>query len=87
LPSFGELVFFASPRRKQKKIDCGHRFGFAKLPSLRTVFRAQREIELAATCGCAASNMQALVSQKTALRSAAPADGQQDGEFVVKMLL
>jgi len=31
--------------------------------------------------------MQALVSQKTALRSAAPADGQQDGEFVVKMLL
>ena len=47
---------------------------FAKLPSLRTVFRAQREIGLAATCGCAASNMQALVPRKTTLRSAAPAE-------------
>ena len=75
--SFGDLVFFVSPKkRKQKKGDCGHRFGFAKLPSLHAVFRAQREIGLAATCGCAASNMQALVSRKTTLRSATPAENE-----------
>jgi len=30
-----------------------------------------------ATCGCAASNMQALISRKTALHSAAPAEQAQ----------
>ena len=83
--SFGDLVFFVSPKkRKQKKGDCGHRFGFAKLSSLRVVFRAQREIGLAATCGCAASNMQALVLRKTTLRSAAPAENDCNLTICVK---
>ena len=80
--SFGDLVFFVSPKkRKQKKGDCGHRFSFAKLPSLCTVFRVQRETGLAATCGCAASNMQALVPRKPVLRSAVPAEGREAQPF------
>jgi len=41
----GHFLFFASPKkRKQKKSDCGHRFGFAKLPSLRAIFRAGSQL-------------------------------------------
>jgi len=82
----GHFLSLLRQRKKAKKGDCGHRFGFAKLPSLRTVFRAQREIGLAATCGCAASGMQALIPRKTALRSAVPAGGAAlyvCGEFSV----
>ena len=61
-------------RKEAKKGDCGRRFGFAKLPSLHAVFRAQREIGLAATCSYAASGMQALVPRKTVFRSAVPAE-------------
>ena len=42
-----KLVLLRRPRflclakeKEAKEGDCGHRFGFAKLPSLRTVFRA-----------------------------------------------
>ena len=49
----GHFLFFASPKkRKQKKGDCGHRFGFAKLPSLRTVFRAGSQLAAAPLRTC-----------------------------------
>ena len=41
----GHLLFFASPKKsKQKKGDCGCRFGYAKLPSLHTIFRADKKL-------------------------------------------
>ena len=41
----GHFLFFASPKkRKQKKGDCGCRFGCAKLPSLHTIFRADKKL-------------------------------------------
>ncbi|OAM40163.1 MULTISPECIES: hypothetical protein [Eikenella] len=67
----GHFLFFASPKkRKQKKSDCGHRFGFAKLPSLRTVFRAGSQLAAAPLQTCKPA-------RKTALRSAVPAEGWQ----------
>ncbi len=47
--SFGDLVFFASPKkRKQKK----GRFGFVKLPSLHAVFRAGSQLAAAPLRTC-----------------------------------
>ncbi|ASK28093.1 hypothetical protein BG910_10460 [Neisseria chenwenguii] len=41
----GDLLFFASPKKsKQKKGDCGCRFGYAKLPSFHTIFRADKKL-------------------------------------------
>ncbi|OAM27360.1 hypothetical protein A7P94_06075 [Eikenella sp. NML01-A-086] len=49
----GHFLFFASPKkRKQKKGDCGHRFGFAKLPSLHAVFRAGSQLAAAPLRTC-----------------------------------
>jgi len=77
----GHFLSLRRQRKEAKKGDCGR--GFAAQTSL-----TPRNFSGGlATCGCAASNMQALISRKTALRSAASAEGQQDGEFVVKMLL
>ena len=65
------FLFFASPKkRKQKKGDCGHRFGFAKLPSLHAVFRVGLHVRSGAAASCEPT-------RKTALRSAAPAGGWQ----------
>ena len=88
-----KLILLRRPRflcvakeKEAKKGDCGSRFGFAKLPSLHAVFRAQREIGLAATCGCAASNMQALIPRKTALHSTEPAGKVQPQLLMLKIL-
>ncbi|OAM33343.1 hypothetical protein A7Q01_00360 [Eikenella sp. NML96-A-049] len=44
----GHFLVFASP----KKGDCGHRFGFAKLPSLHVVFRAGSQLAAAPLQAC-----------------------------------
>ena len=45
LVPMGHLLFFASPKKsKQKKGDCGCRFGYAKLPSLHMIFRADKKL-------------------------------------------
>ncbi|OAM35664.1 hypothetical protein A7P98_07265 [Eikenella sp. NML080894] len=53
-PHAGAGHFFSllRQRKKAKKGDCGHRFGFAKLPSLRTIFRAGSQLAAAPLRAC-----------------------------------
>ena len=40
----GHFLSLLRQRKEAKKGDCGHRFGFAKLPSLRAAFRAGSQL-------------------------------------------
>ena len=81
------FLCFASPKkRKQKKGDCGHRFGFAKLPSLHTVFRAGSQLAASPLRTC-----KPLFPEKPcSVRLCQQTDGKTDrfkGELTVFILL
>ncbi|OAM34201.1 hypothetical protein A7P97_02990 [Eikenella sp. NML070372] len=48
----GHFLSLLRQRKEAKKGDCGHRFGSAKLPSLRTVFRAGSQLAAALLRAC-----------------------------------
>ena len=48
----GHFLSLRRQRKEAKESDCGHRFGSAKLPSLRTVFRAGSQLAAAPLRTC-----------------------------------
>jgi len=77
----GHFLFFASPKKGSKE-----RRLRAQIWLRQTSLTAHGFSGGLATCGCAASNMQALIPRKTALRSAVPAEQDAAQPFVPNIL-